>query len=276
MLYILQDFIYMTLRKDDEKGLFMKNKKKIKLNLQLFAENGGEGVISESGEGNTVDAGQVENEITADEEFESLIDGKFREQFRKRTQSIIDKRFKETKQLEEFKDSVSPLVAMLNEKYNIENGDIEGLTEKIFGEENEIDAKNTSKNIVEEHSNLKEQVASWVKETDEIKELYPDFDFKNELKNSSLFGKLLYSGVPLKTAFEVIHKDEIISGAMSYTAQKVREQVVKGIEAKGRRPMENGIASECGIVTVTDVNALTSKDILKILKQVENGANIKF
>ena len=99
---------------------------------------------------------------------------------------------------------------------------------------------------------------------------------KNELKNSSLFGKLLYSGVPLKTAFEVIHKDEIIGGAMSYTAQKVREQVVKGIEAKGRRPLENGIASESGIVTVTDVNALTSKDILKILKQVENGANIKF
>ena len=265
----------MTLRKDDEKGFFMKNKKKIKLNLQLFAENG-DAVNSQSGESISVDAGQVENDVTADEEFESLIDGKFKEQFTKRTQSIIDKRFKETKQLEEFKASVSPLMEKLNEKYNIENGDIKGLTEKIFSEENEIYDENTSSNVNEEHNNLKEQVASWVKETDKIKEIYPDFDFKNELKNSSLFGKLLYNGVPLKTAFEVIHKDEIISGAMSYTAQKVREQVVKGIEAKGRRPLENGIASESGIVTVTDVNALTSKDILKILKQVENGANIKF
>ncbi len=265
----------MTLRKDDEKGFFMKNKKKFKLNLQLFSENGGEGVNSESGENISVDAGQVEKEITADEEFQSLIDGKFKEQFRKRTQSIIDKRFKETKQLEEFKSSVSPLMEKLNEKYNIENGDIKGLTEKIFSGENEIDDKNTS-DSEQRKNNLKDQVASWVKETDEIKELYPDFDLKNELKNSTLFGKLLYSGVPLKTAFEVIHKDEIISGAMSYTAQKVREQVVKGIEAKGRRPLENGIASESGIVTVTDVNALTSKDILKILKQVENGANIKF
>ena len=86
----------------------------------------------------------------------------------------------------------------------------------------------------------------------------------------------MYSGVPLKTAYEVLHKDEILSGAMTYTAQKVKEQVVKGIEARGRRPLENGIAAESGIVTVTDVNALTSKDILKILKQVENGANIKF
>jgi len=262
----------MTLRKDDEKGIFMVNKKKIKLNLQLFSDNG-DGANSESGENISVDAGQVENEVTADEEFQSLIDGKFKEQFRKRTQSIIDKRFKETKQLEEFKSSVAPLMEKLNEKYNIENGDVKGLTEKIFSEENEIDSKNT---IKEKQNNLKDQVSLWVKETDEIKEIYPDFDLKNELKNSTLFGKLLYNGVPLKTTFEVIHKDEIIGGAMSYTAQKVREQVVKGIEAKGRRPLENGIASESGIVTVTDVNALTSKDILKILKQVENGANIKF
>ena len=74
----------------------------------------------------------------------------------------------------------------------------------------------------------------------------------------------------------MIHKDEILSGAMAYTAQKVREQVVKGIEAKGRRPVENGMLSESGIVTLTDVNALTSKDILKILKKVENGVSVKF
>jgi hypothetical protein len=111
---------------------------------------------------------------------------------------------------------------------------------------------------------------------EKLKELYENFDFRNELKNNPLFGQLLYSGIPLKTAYEVLHKDEILSGAMAYTAQKVREQVVKGIEAKGRRPIENGMASESGIVTVTDVNALTSKDILKILKQVEKGASVKF
>ena len=137
----------------------MKNKKKFKLNLQLFSENGGEGVNSQSGESNFVDAEQVEKEVTADEEFQSLIDGKFKEQFRKRTQSIIDKRFKETKQLEEFKSSVSPLMEKLNEKYNNENGDIKGLTEKIFSEEIEIDSKNTSENTVKENSNLKDQVA---------------------------------------------------------------------------------------------------------------------
>ncbi len=265
----------MTLRKDDGKGFFMKKTRKFKLNLQLFSENGAEAAGSESGEATAVDAEQQENTVTAEDEFDELIGGKFKEQFRRRTQSIIDKRFRETKQLEEFKQTVSPLLEKLNEKYGVENGDASALLEKLSAEEGAI---NEQQNYTEAETpnRLKEQVASWVKETEEIKNLYPDFDFKNELKSSSLFGKLLYSGIPLKTAYEVLHKDEILSGAMTYTAQKVKEQVVKGIEARGRRPLENGIAAESGVVTVTDVNALTSKDILKILKQVENGANIKF
>ena len=63
---------------------------------------------------------------------------------------------------------------------------------------------------------------------------------------------------------------------MAYTADKVRRQVVQGIEARGMRPVENGVSSEGAIVTSVDVNSLTSQDILKILKQVENGANITF
>ena len=253
----------------------MKKKTNLKLNLQLFSENGAE-VNSESGEILNADAGQNQ-EIGIEEEFENLITGKFKEQFQKRTQSIIDKRFKETKQLEEFKGKVTPLLERLNEEYEIEDGDTDALYEKIFNRTDFNDG--AEEKFVSGSGNLeflKGQVQSWVKDGEKLKELYENFDFRNELKNNPLFGQLLYSGIPLKTAYEVLHKDEILSGAMAYTAQKVREQVVKGIEAKGRRPIENGMASESGIVTVTDVNALTSKDILKILKQVEKGASVKF
>ena len=107
-------------------------------------------------------------------------------------------------------------------------------------------------------------------------EAMPDFDLRNEIRGNKLFSQMLLSGVPVKTAYETVHREEIFSGAMAYTAGKVREQVVKGIQAKGMRPMENGISSESAIVTSVDVNNLTSQDILKILKQVENGASIKF
>lgn len=262
-----------------KKGLFMRKEKNLKLNLQLFAENGGEGVASESGGEQIADAGQeIKEEFSGtDEEFESLIDGKFKEQFRKRTQSIIDKRFKETKLLEDYKNRVSPLIEKLNEKYGVQDGDTDALQSKLFSEENNNETENQQNSLLEaRRQSLKQKVVSWVKESEDIKAIYPDFDLRNELKSNPLFGKLLHNGVNLKDAYEVVHKDEILGGAMAYTAQKVREQVVKGIEAKGRRPLENGISSESGIVTLTDVNALTSKDILKILKQVENGVSVKF
>ena len=130
--------------------------------------------------------------------------------------------------------------------------------------------------IHEREERLRNRISGWLKESAEIKEVYPDFDLRNELRSSALFAQLVLSGAPLKASYEIVHKDEIISGAMAYTADKVREQVVKNIETKGRRPLENGISSESAVMTAVDVNALTAKDILKILKQVENGASIKF
>ncbi len=130
--------------------------------------------------------------------------------------------------------------------------------------------------IREREERLRNRISGWLKESGEIKETYPDFDLRNELRSSKLFAQLVLSGAPLKASYEIVHKDEIISGAMAYTADKVREQVVKNIETKGRRPLENGISSESAVMTAIDVNALTPKDIHKILKQVENGASIKF
>lgn len=123
---------------------------------------------------------------------------------------------------------------------------------------------------------LRRRIGGWIKESEELRGLYPDFNLRKELKEDKLFSQLILGGAPVKAAYETVHRDEIIGGLMAYTADKVREQVVRDIETKGRRPLENGIASESAVVTAVDVNSLTSKDILKILKKVENGANIKF
>ena len=141
----------------------------------------------------------------------------------------------------------------------------------------ETDDETEDENFIREREErLRNRISGWLKESGEIKEVYPDFDLRNELRSSKLFAQLVLSGAPLKASYEIVHKDEIISGAMAYTADKVREQVVKNIETKGRRPLENGISSESAVMTAIDVNALTAKDIHKILKQVENGASIKF
>lgn len=243
------------------------------LNLQNFSGEGEGAFSGESGD-EIADAGQ-KNEENCDDEFSQLISGKFKEQFTRKTQAIIDRRFKETKELEAYKSKVSPIVEKLMEKYGLEEGNEEKLLDSF------VDSHIASgdKSIAENQSNeerLKNKIGVWLKESEAIRKTVPDFDLRKEIKENKLFPKLLLSGVPLGTAYETIHKDEIISNAMHYTADAVRRQMVNNIEAKGRRPVENGISSESAVVTSVDVNSLTSQDILKILKQVENGASIKF
>ena len=245
--------------------------------LQLFAGEGSDSQGNVTGVENTVDAEQIENNaVNADDEFSELINGKFKEQFTRKTQAIIDKRFKETKNLEAYKNNVSPVVSGLMEKYGLKEGEEARLSEMMnSGNENETgeqitDNKKTAVNT------LALNVKKWVGQGEALKEMYPEFDLRKELKANRVFSRLVLNGVSVKDAYETTHKDEILSGAMAYTAKRVREQVVSDIEAKGRRPLENGVSSQSGVVTTVDVNSLTSKDILKILKQVENGASISF
>lgn len=254
--------------------------------IQLFGGEVADGVAGETGGKDAVAEQKNTEEVDLEKEFSELINGKFKEQFTKKTQGIIDKRFKETKSLEEYKSRVSPAVERLMERYGIEAGEehrisefLKEETDEEYGEEEFTqEEKNSENDDVKglRQSRLRQRVASWIKESEGLKELYPDFDLRNELRSSQLFSRLVLGGAPVRAAYETVHKDDILGGAMAYTAQKVREQVVKDIETKGRRPVENGISSESAIVTAVDVNSLTSKDILKILKQVENGANIKF
>ncbi len=252
-----------------------------KLNLQLFASDGEGAADSQTGV-ITADAEQEGSENSSDE-FSRLINGKFKNEFAKKTQAIIDKRFKTTKELEEYKAKISPLVDRLMEKYALSPGEEASLEAILFENDgkmnennDEFDEEYEKKELFTHQDVIKNKIGGWLKESEELKAEFPDFDLRGELRENKLFSQLLLGGVPLKIAYETVHKDEILSSAVNYTADTVRRQVVQNIEAKGRRPVENGVSSEAAVVTSVDVNSLTSQDILKILKQVENGANIKF
>lgn len=277
-----------------KKGKIMKKSTHKSLDLQLFAGEVAKGVNFDTGENESDAAGHGENEFENGEpSFDELINGKYKDDFARRTQQIIDKRFKKTKELESFYDNASPLLERISEKYGVEKDDFEAISAAIDGdyegngdfEENGVSEGNGDfdENGVSESGNAEEEikqkmrniVSSWVKDGETLKSTYPDFDLRNELKDP-LFSKLIKNGVSVKDAFETVHKDEILSGAMAYTAKAVREQLVSGLESKSLRPLENGLVSQSGIVTKTDVNALTSQDILKILKKVESGVQVKF
>ena len=233
---------------------------KLILNMQLFAEDGN-GDAGENGE-----CGMQNAECGMDDEMQSA-ECKVQNEINAEVESDV-------------LDDEASKCGMRNAECGMnEDGNSDGLDDEASDEEEkEFIEEDTDEEefIHEREDRLRNRISGWLKESGEIKEVYPDFDLRNELRSSKLFSQLVLAGAPLKASYEIVHKDEIISGAMAYTADKVREQVVKNIETKGRRPLENGISSESAVMTAVDVNALTAKDIHKILKQVENGASIKF
>lgn len=254
----------------------MKNTKRYLLALQLFASEGAEGEGAQTGAELPVDA-ESETGAAADceSEFDELIKTKFKEQFTKRTQAIIDKRFKEFKTLEVYRDTVSPIVEELLSENGLKSGEEEKLRGLLLEKTQEIPAvRETGTQSIPE--SFRRDIAGWAEQSEKLKEVYPDFDLRKELAAENAFSRLLLGGVSVRDAYETVHRDEILGGAMAYTAGVVREQIVRNIEAKGRRPLENSVISENAVVTSKSVDSLSSADILKILKQVENGASISF
>ena len=85
---------------------------------------------------------------------------------------------------------------------------------------------------------------------------------------------LLNCGV--RTAYEVIHKDEIIPAAMHMTAKTVEQKLTNKIIAGGARPSENGNSSQGASVTKSDVSQLTKADRAEIARRVARGEKISF
>ena len=109
----------------------------------------------------------------------------------------------------------------------------------------------------------------------QVKEVYPTFDLEKEAGNPE-FAALLKRGVSMKQAFEVLHMDELMQGAMQYTAAKVQQTTARNIQARQARPDEGAAAKAAPVTAKTDVNKLTKADREKIAQEVMRGKVITF
>ncbi|MBR3635831.1 MAG: hypothetical protein IKN47_06510 [Lachnospiraceae bacterium] len=234
------------------------------------------------------------------ESFEDLIKGKFKDDFHKKVKGIINSRFAQTKGLEEQLNSYAPVLDALRNKYGLgRDADPEAIMSALdedssFYEDEalergmSVEDLKSIKKIERENARLKEQMNAantqreadriyqgWLAQEAELKEIYPDFDFRTEAENEE-FTSLIKNGINLRTAYEVVHKDEIITGAMAMTAKKVKEQVTQSIAKNGKRPLENGINAGSGKVVKSDVEKLTKADRDEIEKRVMRGEKIVF
>lgn len=285
------------------------------LNLQLFGEGtgGGDGgtgaggatgatatvAVSQTGE-NTPDAG-VETIAPEDRKakFEALIKGEYKDLYDERVQDTIQKRFKGQKDNEATIKSFEPILEMLSKKYGEDASNIEALTKAIQDDDSYYEEEALEKGITvqqlkeirkmeRENAELKRQMeeqnrkenanklyAQWMEQEQQTKAVYPNFSLRAEMQNPK-FVDLLRSNIDVKTAFEVIHKDEIIPAAMQYTAKQVEQKITNKIIANGARPVENGNSSQGASITKSDVSTLTKAERAAINRRVANGEKITF
>ena len=119
------------------------------------------------------------------------------------------------------------------------------------------------------------QYNEWMREAEELKQLYPNFNLENELDNEEFRNDLINSGKSLRKVYESAHLQEIIEGAIQTTAMKAREAVTNNIRSRGMRPTENG--QRTGSVKVKkDVNDLTDKDIDRLIARARAGEKVTF
>ena len=106
-----------------------------------------------------------------------------------------------------------------------------------------------------------------------IRQVYPDFDWKRELA-SPRFGRLVTAGVDGQTAYEIVHRQELLQAAMGYAAEKTRSEMARAIASGGSRAAENRGGSRT--VTRSDPRSLTSRELAAIRRRVQDGEKIRF
>lgn len=231
--------------------------------------------------------------------YRDLINGEFKDLYQQDTQRMIDRRFRETKSLQEQLASQRGILDQLSSRYNTAPGDMAALQKALDGDNvmwesaaEEAGMSVDQYRMVEQmrRSNAqmqgqllrmqaaqksRQQVEAWQREAAELRQDYPDFDmaaFVGDPQNV----EYLKRGVPMRMIYEYANRDAIMQDTASRAARQAEANVVNNIRSKGRRPKENGAAQNPGVVVKDNVEDLTNDDIDEIIRRVQRGEQISF
>jgi hypothetical protein len=276
-----------------------------KYDIQLFAEEGAtagantgataEGTIENVGNDNSVNNAQQSAERKS---FDELIKGDYKSDYQAKLEKTLNKRMSKVnaqiQEGQEFRNKIEPLLESFAAKYGISNpNDLDSIIRAIDNDNSLYEDIATERGVsVEQAKQLiqaeriikqnemreqneakrqafQNQYNGWVTEAAELKEFYPGFNFEQESENPE-FRKWLNFGMSVKDAYEFIHRDELMSGAMNYAYNQSKQDIADTMKANARRPVENGTSQQ----QATNYQGLTfDKLSQKQLKQLMDAAS---
>jgi hypothetical protein len=248
-------------------------------------------------------AAQEQNVQNEGESFEDLIKGRFKDDFEGRVQGIIKDRLRGSREREA---KLSPILEKVAQRYGIDtsdmaNLDLDALNEAIDSDTSQYEQEAMEKGMdvdtlakikklerieavrqreAEQHrqqAEIERHLQGMIQQGEEVKKLYPGFDLQAELQNPA-FVRLTAPGVgvDVRTAYEVVHRDEMRGAEMQFAAQKSAQRIAASVQANGRRPAENGANGAPAALNKSDPTKFTKEDRAEIRRRVRNGEKISF
>ena len=233
--------------------------------LQIFAEGAGDGTGDAGAQAAGAQAAEADPADQARREaFEKAITEN-KDLYEERLKQQLDRRMKSSQRdmdlLKGQNARYNGLAQAIAQRYGIDATDMDGLEKAVREDQswleeqaarngltveqqkhmNELEAKNrefqAAREAAERQARKEAVLSRWQAEADELKGVYPDFDLTAESANQD-FVKLLGNGVAMRTAYEVVHHDELVTGAMQYAVQRTAGAVADSVRANGLRPVE--------------------------------------
>lgn len=252
----------------------------------------------------SADAGQEQQDPSA--AFDALIKGQYKEQYNASVKKIVDGRLSGlNKQIQGY-EAGQPVFDILAQKYGIDPTDYAAIAEAIqkdrslFEQEaietgRDVEDLMELKKIQRENASMRRQMdqqrqqqedqrrvqvaqqqeSEWRRQAQEAQKVYPGLNLDTEIKDPN-FARLLRSGVPVQAAYQVVHMDELMGGAMQYAAQRAAKNVTDNVIAGAARPAENGTAAQGAVSAKVDPSKFTSKDIKEYRERLARGERITF
>ena len=232
-------------------------------------------------------------------EYNRLIQEEYKDLYTEDTQRMINRRFKDTKNLQAQIEDTKPLLDMLYQRYKVSEGDTKGLMSALENDDaywseaaeeagltveqykafQKMERENAQLRAAQQRrvtdAKAQAQLQHWYQEADALRQTFPKFSLEAESQNPE-FISMLKAGVPMEHAYKTLHYDELVNDAMTTAAVNTEKSVVSNIRAKGSRPIENGTAAQSAFTLKDDVSKLSKKDRAEIARRAMRGEKITF
>lgn len=238
------------------------------------------------------------NQLTPEEQRKADYK-KFKEQYKdlygEDVKKQVDRRFAPMNRMQQQLDSQGRLMQVVAAKYGTDASDVDGMINAInadsayyeekaleagmpvekYKEFMNLQAQNKAMEEAQRRAeNLRQEEQTWARwdaETEQCKNLYPDFDIRFEIENNENFAKMLGAGCDVITAYRVTHFDDITQGLITRSEQETKKRVADTVRAGASRPVEGAAGSSPAAKSQMDIMGMSRAEFADLKKKVLSG-----